>query len=110
MLGTTLVLIGTAGLAGKLWSMYMEKKDPPKEFEAKVAKTRLDTKKPDGREEYTYIITFYIYALSRYKSFEVKQKDFDIILEKDFGILTCNMKRSIFKSWRLSASHVTARI
>ncbi|MCL2357211.1 MAG: hypothetical protein FWC70_08670 [Defluviitaleaceae bacterium] len=99
MLGTTLLIVGLAGIACKVWDVYAETKDPPREFYANVAKTRLDTKKDNGIETYTYIITFYLSEINKYVSFSVAQKDFDEIIEKSTGTLLCNLKRQKFLSW-----------
>jgi hypothetical protein len=99
MIGTTLVLFGIVGLAGKAWNIYREVDDPPREFDAKIAKMRLDTKKADGKETYTYIVTFYIGEINRYISFEVPQTQFDEMVEKNSGVLKFNLKRRKFLSF-----------
>jgi len=98
-LGTAFVFVGLAGLLGKAWSIFINIKDPPCNFKAEVAKIRLDTKKGDGLETYTYIVTFYIHEKQKYMSFQVSQKQFDEIIEKDNGVLTCNFKREKFINW-----------
>ncbi|MCL2385929.1 MAG: DUF2500 domain-containing protein [Defluviitaleaceae bacterium] len=102
MLGTTLLIIGLAGLAGKAWAVFRDVKDPPLGLKAKVAKMRLDTKKADGKETYTYVVTFLMIDKNDYISFEVPQKLFDEMVTKDEGTLTCNIKRQKFISWELS--------
>ena len=104
MLGTTLVVIGITGLAYKAWDAYMETNDPPRVFSAKVAKRRLDTKKEDGNEAYTYIITFFLHDLDKYANFSVSQKNFDEIMEGDFGVLHCNLERRKFLEWELKSA------
>jgi len=99
MLGTTLVLVGIAGLAGKVWDIYREADDPPLEYNARIAKMRLDTKRASGNETYTYIATFYVHEMQRYISFEVTQAMFDEMLEKDNGVLKFNFKRRRLLSW-----------
>jgi len=101
LLGTTLVVFGLAGIAYKVWDAYAESNDPPRNFSARVAKTRLDTKKDEGIETYTYIVTFFLDELNKYVSFSVSQKDFDEILEKDAGILRCNLQRQKFIDWEM---------
>jgi hypothetical protein len=101
LLGTTLIIGSLVLLADKVYSLYKDAQDPPRTFDAKVAKIRLDTKKPDGVETYTYIITFYLYEENKYKSFSVPQKIFDEILEKDNGILKCHLKRQKFLEWKM---------
>ncbi|MCL2577087.1 MAG: hypothetical protein FWE27_03440 [Defluviitaleaceae bacterium] len=100
MLGTTLILVGLVGIAGKALHAYLKGTDPPEELEATVKKTRLDTKKADGVETYTYIITFFIPEKNRYLSLSVPQEQFDITMEKDNGILICNIKEQKFISWQ----------
>jgi hypothetical protein len=101
MLGTTLVLVGVVGLASKAWDIYREADDPPLELEAKIVKMRLDTKKADGKETYTYIATFYVHDMQRYISFEVSQALFDEMLEKDKGVLKFNFKRRKLLEWKM---------
>jgi len=100
-LGTLLIIIGLVGLIGKAWSMLGDSSYVPHRFEARVVKTRLDTKKIDGAESYTYIATFFLNGLGRYESFEVSQKQFDVTIEKDTGILTCDLARKKFISWEV---------
>jgi hypothetical protein len=102
MLGTTLIIAGIAGFAAKAYSIYKDTLDPPITFPANVAKIRLDTKKDDGIETYTYIITFFINEIQTYASFKVPQKQFDEIMEKDTGFLTCKLKRRKFIEWKLA--------
>ncbi|MCL1862306.1 MAG: hypothetical protein FWF78_01935 [Defluviitaleaceae bacterium] len=99
MLGTTLFLIGVAGFAGKFLLAYRDYNDPAVKLRARVAKTRLDTKKDKGEETYTYIVTFFLYEFNRYISLEVEQKHFDVIMEKDDGILRCHLQRGKFLHW-----------
>jgi hypothetical protein len=102
MLGTTLVAVGLAGLAAKAWSVYRDKNDPLTAYSARVARVRLDTKKPDGREVYTYVLTFYIPEKNDYFSFKVSQKQFDETVEKDTGILKCHLRRRKFVKWTIA--------
>lgn len=102
-LGTALILLGFAGLLGKAWGAFKDTNDPPRKFRATVARTRLDTKKIEGREYYTYIITFLLQETGQYVSFEVPQKIFDEILDKDNGVLTCKLNRKIFLAWEFTA-------
>lgn len=104
MLGTALIVAGIAGLTVKALHAYSESKDPPVEFRARVAKTRLDTKKEDGKEYYTYIVTFLLEETNRYISLEVSQKQFDETMANDSGILTCNYKRRKFIGWELKTA------
>lgn len=78
---------------------YRNIHDPPREYNAKAAKLRLDTKKTDGSEKYTYIATFLIYAENKYIRFEVSQTEYDEIILNDDGILTCNLHRKRFINW-----------
>jgi hypothetical protein len=102
MLGTTLVLIGLAGIAAKTLQAFFTETNPPQEFFATVVRSRLDTKKADGVETYTYMITFFVPSQNRYISFSVPQKQFDITLEKDSGTLICrlNETKNEFIEWR----------
>lgn len=100
-LGALFMLLGLGGLAGKTWGAIRDMDDPPRNFSAKIAKMRLDTKKGEGREIYTYIVTFFLYELHRYASFEVTQKQFDEMLENDTGVLACCLKRKKFLEWRV---------
>ncbi|MCL2456039.1 MAG: hypothetical protein FWD19_00645 [Defluviitaleaceae bacterium] len=102
MIGTTLVLFGIVGLASKAWDIFREADDPPREVEAKIAKMRLDTKKADGKETYTYIVTFYIGEMNRYISFEILQSQFDEMVEKDCGVLKFNLKRRKFLNFLIA--------
>lgn len=95
-LGAILLLAGLGGLIGKAVAVYNEETDPVREFSATVAKTRLDIKKPDGVEVYTYIVTFFVHELRNYLRMEVPQKIFDETIEKDSGTLICHPKRKKF--------------
>ncbi|MDR0271968.1 MAG: hypothetical protein LBI27_01430 [Clostridiales bacterium] len=97
MFGTTLIAIGTLGIFA--WVVAAFTDDPPESFDAKVARVRLDTKKYDGKEKYTYIITFFIPSLNKNLSFKVSQSHFDEMVPNDCGILTCNIKRRKIISW-----------
>ncbi|MCL2198565.1 MAG: hypothetical protein FWB80_06555 [Defluviitaleaceae bacterium] len=99
MLGTTLFFIGIAGLVSKFLLMCSDYADPAVKLRARVAKTRLDTKKSNGEETYKYIITFFLYEHHYYISLEVEQEHFDVIMEKDDGILRCHLKRKKFIHW-----------
>ena len=101
-LGAVFIFAGIVGMFGKAWVAYMDTHDPPRNLRAKVAKMRLDTKKADGQETYTYIVTFFIFERHRYESFEVSQRQFDVILEKDIGTLTCNLQRRKFLRWEIA--------
>jgi hypothetical protein len=103
-LGMICICVGLAGIAEKAWRTYMDINDPRFGYKARVAKTRLDTKKADGQETYTYIVTFFIYEENRYESFKVSQKEFDVIMEKDNGVLYCNLKRKNFLAWKITAN------
>ena len=100
-IGAMFVFVGLAGILGKAWVAYRDTADPPMEYRAKVAKTRLDTKKDEGKETYTYIATFLIHDLKMHQSFQISQSQFDVLVEKEEGILTCNLKRKIFIEWTL---------
>lgn len=98
-LGAVFLLVGIGGFFGKAWAAYKDMNDPPQNYDAKISKTRLDTKKGDGKEVYTYIVTFFLNAEKRYISFEVTQKQFDEMMTGDEGILTCSIKRKKFMGW-----------
>jgi hypothetical protein len=107
MLGTTLFFLGIAGFAGKLWMAYRDYKDPAVKLKARVAKTRLDTKKDKGDETYTYIVTFFLHEMQKYISLKVEQKHFDVIMENDNGILRCHLKREKFLHWLYTSPHTS---
>ena len=99
MFGAVLISIGIAGLmAGAIISHGGE---AAVKFDAKVVKARLDIKKSDGKEYYTYIVTFYIVDENKNISFYVNQKYFDDMVLNDCGILTCRLKKRKFISWEL---------
>ncbi|MCL2047442.1 MAG: hypothetical protein FWG87_01830 [Defluviitaleaceae bacterium] len=108
MIGTTLTIVGIVGLAGKAWAVYQDVHDPPQEFSARVAKTRLDTKRVGGKETYTYIVTFFIHEINRYISFDVTQRQFDEIVNNDNGVLVFNYKRRKFVEWATGALPLSA--
>jgi hypothetical protein len=99
MFGTALLIIGIAGLAAKFFFAY--EGEPPEKLAAKVVKIRLDIKKSDGKEYYTYITTFYIHSENRNISFLVTQQQFDDIAVNDCGVLTCCVKKRKFINWEL---------
>lgn len=101
MLGTTLLFIGVVGLAGKALQTFFREPAPPERLHATVVKTRLDTKKADGIETYTYILTFFIPQKNRYLSLNVSQKQFDETMANDSGILTCNLDERKFILWEI---------
>jgi len=100
LLGTALILVGITGAVVKTWEILREATDPLKKCEAEIAKIRLDTKKADGKEDYTYVATFYIYELGQYLSLNVSQTQFDEMLDKDKGLLSFYFKRRRFVGWK----------
>jgi len=99
MFGTTLVAIGFLGMSIMGLHMFFKRTEKDSELDAVVKKTRLDTKKNDGIETYTYIVTFFIPEKKCYIHFSVSQEQFDVIMEKDHGVLKCNLKEKMFISW-----------
>ena len=99
MFGALMIVGGIAGLA--VYAIFEIWGEPPDNYDAVILKTRLDTKKYDGKEYYTYIVTFYIKDENRNISLNVKQKQFDEMVAKDSGILTCCVKKGKFIEWEL---------
>ncbi|MCL2225438.1 MAG: hypothetical protein FWB96_10785 [Defluviitaleaceae bacterium] len=100
MLGTTLIIVGLAGLVGKAIQTLAEDNCQPEKFTATIAKTRLDIKKSEGVEYYTYIVTFFIQEKNRYLSLSVSQKQFDEAIVKDSGELICDINKHKFFRWK----------
>jgi len=99
MFAMTIIVLGLAGFAVRAVQALVDQ-DKPQELSATVAKMRLDTKKVDGAEFYTYILTFYIHEKDDYAHFEVSQAQFDVTIEKDTGKLLCDLEQRRFFEWK----------